>query len=244
MRWQSQALGHNALPYLRDGAKWAKDYIASDTGDTFNLYDTSALAHADLIKGIVAAGLPSGLAPVTVLLVSDLKRQLNVGVARAADDVFHAGAIYNDFDADSHTFGLIATEALYRQASGDTSDQTFATQQRDWLFGDNAWGTSFMVGQGDTYPACMQHQVSNLGGRSALGAVVNGPNDKSQFEGGLGGLQDGMAKCPANGVDAYKAFTANGSRYVDDVRSWQTSEPALDMTGSAIFAAAIADSAS
>ncbi len=240
----AQALGHNALPYLRDGVTWAKDYIASDTGDTFNLYDTSALAHADLIKGIVAAGSPAGLAPMTLILVSDLKRQLGVGATRAAADVFHAGAVYDDFDADSHTFGLIATEGLYRQLTGDTSYQAFATEQRDWLFGANAWGASFMVGQGDTSPACMQHQVSNLGGHSAIGAVVNGPNDKGQFAGGLGGLQDGMAKCPANGVDAFKAFTGHGSRYVDDVRSWQTSEPALDMTGSAIFAGAIAQSAS
>jgi endoglucanase len=237
----AQKLHHNALPYLRQGATWAEDYIAGDTGDTFNLYDTSALAHADLIRGIVAAGLPAGLAPVPALLVGDLKRQLQTGEQRAAADVFHAGAIYNDFDADAHTFGLITTAALYRQATGSTAYATFAGEQRDWLFGDNAWGASFMVGQGDADPACMQHQVSNLGGHSAIGAVVNGPNDKGQFEGGLGGLQDGMAKCPANGVDAYKAFTAHGSRYVDDVRSWQTSEPALDMTGSAILAGALAE---
>jgi endoglucanase len=51
-----------------------------------------------------------------------------------------------------------------------------------------------------------------------------------------------MLKCPADGVDLYKAFTGHGSRYVDDVRSWQSSEPALDMTGSAILAAAAAES--
>jgi endoglucanase len=33
-------------------------------------------------------------------------------------------------------------------------------------------------------------------------------------------------------------FTGHGSEYVDDVRSWQTSEPALDMTGAAIVAGA------
>jgi endoglucanase len=99
-----------------------------------------------------------------------------------------------------------------------------------------------MVGQGDAGPSCMQHQVSNLAGTSALGAVVNGPNDKGQFAGGLGGRQHGMLKRSADGVDAFKAFTGHGSRYVDDVRSWQSSEPALDMTGSAILAAAMAES--
>ncbi len=33
-------------------------------------------------------------------------------------------------------------------------------------------------------------------------------------------------------------FDGHGGRYVDDVRAWQTDEPALDMTGAAIIAAA------
>jgi endoglucanase len=237
----AQKLGHDARRYLRDGATWARDYVAADTGDTFNLYDTSALAHADLARAIRVAGAPAALRPAAALVIGDLQRQIRTGATHATADIFHAEAVYDDFDADAHTFGLITTEALYRQLTGDHSYTAYATEQRDWLFGANPWGASFMVGQGDTYPMCMQHQVSNLGGHPALGAVVNGPNDTGQFEGGLGGLQDGMAKCPA-GADPFKAFTGHGSRYVDDVRSWQTSEPALDMTGSAILAGALAAS--
>lgn len=233
----AQRLGHNAKPYIADGARFAAGYMAHDTGDTFNLYDTSALAHADLITAMRRAH-SHGLAVTTTQLIADLKRQLAAGAAHAQADIFAAGANYDDFDADSHTFGLVATAALYQSVSGDRSFNAFATAQRDWVFGANAWGTSFMVGAGDTSPTCMQQQVSNLNRTPALGAVVNGPNDQGQFEGGLGGFQDGMVKCPGSG-DAFKAFTGHGSRYVDDVRSWQTSEPALDMTGSAIFALAV-----
>jgi endoglucanase len=74
---------------------------------------------------------------------------------------------------------------------------------------------------------------------SAVGAVVNGPNNVSNFEGGLGDYQDGMVKCPANGADPYNQFSTKTSRFVDDVRSWQTDEPALDMTGSAILGLAL-----
>lgn len=250
----AQALGHgaNAKPYLADAATWAKDYISSDTGDTFNLYDTSALAHADLIKAMAAAGNPSGsgLAVGKSVLVADLKRQVQTGASRATSDVFHAGGVYSDFDVDSHTFGLLATEALYRQASGDHSFAGFATEQRDWLFGANAWGTGFMVGEGDLFPRCMQHQVANLSGSTdgtaplAVGAVVNGPNGSGQFTGGLGDLQSGMTACPANQhSDPFAGFTGHGSRFVDDVRSWQTDEPALDMTGAAIIAAALQEAA-
>ncbi len=33
-----------------------------------------------------------------------------------------------------------------------------------------------------------------------------------------------------------RAFTGHGSRYTDDVRSWQSSEPALDMDASGLLA--------
>ena len=36
--------------------------------------------------------------------------------------------------------------------------------QRNWVLGDNAWGSSFIVGAGSTFPYCMQHQVANLAG--------------------------------------------------------------------------------
>jgi endoglucanase len=242
----AQSLSRDAKPYLKDAAGFAKQYIATDAadGDTFNLYDTSALAHADLINAMAAAGSPS-LAVSKAALVKDLKRQVALGAARSAGDAFRAAGDINQFDVDSHTFGWIAMEAWYSAASGDHSFDAFAVEQRDWLLGANAWGTSFMVGEGSTFPLCMQHQVANLSGNLhgkgnaiAVGAVVNGPNDNSNFEGGLGDLQDGMRQCPTDGIDPYTSFDTATASFVDDVRSWQTDEPALDMTGSAIIAAA------
>ncbi|MEV4560822.1 glycoside hydrolase family 9 protein [Kitasatospora sp. NPDC049285] len=245
----AQALGQNATPYLTAAAGYAKGYIATDTGDTFNLYDTSALGHADLIQAIKNAGNPGGLAVTTADLVNDLKRQTKVGADHAASDMFHAGANYADFDVDSHSFGLLAVEALYKQASGDGSYDGYATQQRNWLMGANPWGTSFMVGEGTTFPHCIQHQIANINGSTdgtgaiPVGAVVNGPNASSIFSGGLGSYQTGMKACPPGGADPFNAYTGHSSRYVDDVRSWQTSEPALDMTGSAIIGAALQQAA-
>jgi endoglucanase len=54
--------GHDASSSLSDTATWAKGYLANETGDTLNLYDTSALAHADLAQAMTNAGDPSGLA--------------------------------------------------------------------------------------------------------------------------------------------------------------------------------------
>jgi endoglucanase len=232
--------------YLTQAATWAKDYIADDSGkDTLNLYDVSALAHADLATAISRAGNPSGLAVTRADLVGDLKAQVASAAKTSSADIFRAGGDYTNFDVDSHSFGFISTEALYRQVSGDTSYQAFAGEQRAWLLGGNAWGTSFMVGAGTTFPDCTGSQIPNLSGslngKSPLdvGAVVNGPNGTDIFSDGLGDLQDGTRKCEQ---DSFTDFTGHGSEYVDDVRSWQTSEEALDMTGSAILAGALQSS--
>ncbi|MFD0634222.1 glycoside hydrolase family 9 protein [Catenulispora yoronensis] len=241
----AQQLGHSPTAYLAQAATYAKDYIASDTGDTFNLYDNSALAHADLLKALAAAGHPAGLAVTPAALTADLKRQVQAAATKAKADIFHAGGDSTNFDVNAHTFGFLTVQALYKQAGGDTSFDAFATEQRNWLMGANAWGVSFMVGEGSTFPHCMQHQVANLSGSLdgtgpiATGAVMNGPNNPSNFTGGLGDLQDGMKKCPPSGADPYAAFTGHTSRFADDVRSWQTDEPALDMTGSAVLGAAL-----
>lgn len=236
----AQQLGDSrAAGWLQQSAAWAKSY--GTTGDTLNMYDTSALAYTDLARAIKAAGNPAGLPVSYDTLVANLKAQIASGQARAAKDPFHAGAVYNDFDADSHTLGLAATTRLYRGLTGDTSVNRFAVQQLGWLLGANAWGTSFMVGEGSTYPKCTAGQLGNLAGSLdgqapvETGAIVNGPNGSGQFNGGLGDYLDGMRKCPA-GADPFGAFTGHGSRYVDDVRSWQSSEPALDMDASGLLA--------
>lgn len=225
--------------YLTQAATWASDYISADSGnDTLNLYDNSALAHADLVTAITDAGNPSGLAVSSSSLIANLKAQLSAAVAKAGSDIFNAGGDYTNFDVDSHTFGFISTEALYQKASGDTEYANFASEQRDWLFGDNAWGTSFVAGVGTTYPKCMGGQIENLNSAVDVGAVVNGPNGSSNFSGGLGSLMTGMVKCEN---DSFTTFTGKSSEYVDDVRSWQSSEPALDMTGSLVLAGALQD---
>jgi endoglucanase len=238
----AQKLGDSrASGWLAQAATWAKGHQSEADADTLNMYDTSALADLDLAQAIRAAGDPAGLAVTYDDLIGYVKGQITTGQNRAKADPFHAGAVYDDFDADSHTLGLAATVRLYRTVTGDTGYNRFGVQQLDWLLGANAWGTSFMVGEGASFPHCTAGQLGNLAGSldgSApleVGAIVNGPNGSGQFDGGLGDYLDGMRHCPASG-DPYSAFTGHGSRYADDVRSWQSSEPALDMDASGLLA--------
>lgn len=231
--------------WLAQGTKWAKGHQSEADTDTLNMYDTSALADLDLARAVKAAGHTAGhttgLAATAQQLTGYVRAQLATGQARAQADPFHAGAVYDDFDADSHTLGLAATARLYAAATGDHTFDRFAVRQLDWVLGANAWGTSFVVGEGTTFPQCTAGQLGNLAGSLdgkrplEVGAIVNGPNGSDQFEGGLGDYLDGMRACPPSG-EPFAPFTGHGSTYADDVRSWQSSEPALDMDASGLLA--------
>jgi len=235
-------LGQPAQRYVRDGARFARDFAAEGSTDTLNLYDTSALADVALAHAMSAVHV-GGLAVTRHDLVAHLQRQIGTGVAHAATDPFGAAASVDDFDVNSHSYGLIATVALYDRLTHTSDYQGFASTVRTWLLGGDPWGVSSMVGVGTRFPDCMQHQVANLEGSTDgtlpldVGAVVNGPNGADNFDGGLGGFMGGMVRC-TSAADHLTRFDGAGSRYVDDVRAWQTDEPALDMTGAAIIAAA------
>jgi hypothetical protein len=230
--------------WLEPASHWAIKYLEYDAGrDTLNLYDTSALAHADLVEALIVSGVAGHV--LYHELLADMRAQLDAAERRARSDPFRVAANDTDFDAVAHTFGLVATAELYRKVTGSHRYEAFATTQRDWALGANPWGVSMMVGVGTAFPDCMQHVVANLSGSTngkppiVRGAVVNGPNDKSLFNDGLGEFFDNGKTCPADGVDRYQQFTGRGSRFVDDVRSWQTVEPALDFTAVALLAFAL-----
>jgi endoglucanase len=228
--------------WLHAAGHWAKAYLASDHRDTLNLYDTSALAHTDLIRLLRACR--GRLAVDERALVADLRRQLDSGVATAAESPFGGAADVTNFDVATRSLGFAATARLYRSITGDRRYDTFGTQQRNFVLGANAWGTSLVVGAGTVFPHCPQHQVSNLagsntGGRKVVvGAVVNGPNGASNFE-DLG-IPDGANVCPVDGVNKFAAYDTAESRYLDDVRAWPSSEPAIDFTSTGMLAFALA----
>jgi endoglucanase len=239
----ARRLGTPAVQYLRASAHYAHGYLASHSTDTLNLYDTGALADMALARAMERIHGARPLAVSRSDLVRNLGAQIRRGLTHARHDPFAAAFSVDEFDVNSHTFGLIATVAFYDTLTHTDRYQPLATAERTWLLGGDPWGVSAMVGVGDSFPICMQHQVANLVGSQDgsppvdVGAVVNGPNGAGNFQGGLGGFQTGMVHC-TTASRGLGRFDGHGSRYVDDVRAWQTDEPALDMTGAAIIAAA------
>jgi endoglucanase len=226
------------LFYLQAAAHWANAYITgpNDASDTLNLYDVSGLAHYELYKALGAAGNPPGLETSQAALLADLQKQLDGAVAQAGTDPFQFGFPWATWDTTSHGAGLAVMASEYDELSGT---QAYADWSGRWLaniLGANAWGTSLIVGDGTTFPHCMQHQVANLAGSLdgsppvLRGAAVEGPNGIV-----YSGVVSGMRLCPPNGVDNFAQFNSK-ALYKDDVQSFSTVEPALDLTASSPLA--------
>jgi endoglucanase len=229
----------DANVYLNEAAHWANAYMTGpfDAADTLNLYDVSGLAHYELHRAIGQAGNPPGLETTQSALLADMKKALDGALAQAGTDPFEFGFPWDVWDTTSHGAGLSVMASEYDQLSGTS---TYADWSGRWLgniLGANAWGTSLIVGSGTTFPHCMQHQVTNLAGSLdgsppiLAGAVVEGPNG-TLFKGSL----TGMLPCPADGVDVFAAFNGGGAKFEDNVESFSTVEPAIDLTASSPLA--------
>ena len=222
---------------LSAAARWARAYMAQGHGDTFNLYDTGAVAEAELIQAMrQARDFP--VAPRTLL--ADMAAQLRAGQAQAKGDPFALGTQLGASDASPHAFGLYVTDALYRQYGGSRRFSSFAQQQLNFALGANGWGTSFVVGAGTVFPHCMQSEIANLAGSLTgtgdiqLGATTDGPSSPDNFV-GLSTV-DGMRACSAG---HFAPFNTKTAAYEDNVVSWPSVEPADDYTANSLLAFAL-----
>jgi endoglucanase len=223
--------------WTKTATHWAKRYLDSGYKSTLNLYDTSALAHHDLVR-LLRGGAVSGAEVTEEQLIGDLERQLRQAAAAAASSPFGTAAKVNSFDAGTLSFGFAATAQLHRSLTGDKTYDRLGTQQRNFTLGSNAWGTTFVVGVGTSFPLCPHHQAANIAGdpgggsRILFGAVINGPNAPGQFE-RLSQTPEGAKPCTKPYT---RPFDSTTSRFVDGLTSWRTSEPAIDFTSTAALA--------
>ena len=255
------------LTYLTDAAQRAHDYITkiytnAEMADTLNLYDVSGLAHFELYRALGLDGNPTGLAENQATILAALDDQISkVAIKHAEKDVWGFGFPWgnesvtnlSNGDVTSHGAGLsvMASELYYLcLQSGNTClnpPSTYNTYSQWWLaniLGANAWGSSFIVGDGSTFPNCIQHQVANLvgalNGTSAgvpilWGAAVEGPAEPT------GGTVPGMNLCSTtfevNGTEeTFAIFNGpDGAQYLDNVQSYSNTEPGIDLTATSFL---------
>jgi endoglucanase len=225
--------------YLQEAARWASAYIAHNSGggEGLNLYDVSGLAHFELVGALRQAGHPAGLAVSEAQLIASLGQELADATAQARRDPFGFGFPWASADTASHGDGLSVMASEYDELTGEN---TYEAQADRWLgnvLGANAWGSSFIIGDGSTFPDCPQHQVANIVGSLdgsppvLAGAVAEGPSNEPSA-----GKLSGMRACPAAGGNAFARFNGMRAKYEDDVQAFTNTEPAIDLTASSMLA--------
>ena len=224
----------SAGTYLRDAASWASAWIHSKQAlaDTLNLYDVSALADYELVLTIRAQHA-TGLAVTTAQLLADLRGQIEKGIRIGAKDPFRFGFAWDQWDTTTHGAGLTVMADEYDALTGRPVYAAWAQRWLDDILGSNAWGVSLIVGDGTVFPDCMQHQVANLAGSLdgqppvLAGAAVEGPNSFAAT-----GTVPNMRRCAANapGDIRYAAYNGHKAVFADNVQSYSTVEPAIDLT--------------
>jgi endoglucanase len=239
------------MTYLTDAAQHAHNYITKiyDKGDedTLNLYDVSGLAHFELYRALGLAGNPSGLAVNQSTMLAALKNQMNVAITHAGTDAWGFGVPWQNGDTTSHGAGLSVMASELSYLTGKSSYNIYSQRWLANILGANSWGSSFIVGDGSTFPNCIQHQVANLagalngtsGGTPILwGAASEGPANAA-----TSGTLSGMILCPRHGIDSFAIFNGNDGTfsasqqavYRDNVQSYSTTEPAIDLTSTSFL---------
>jgi endoglucanase len=227
------------LFYLEEAARWAGAYIARNggAGEGLNLYDVSGLAHFELVRALRQSGYTTGLAVSEAQLISSLGQELQNAVAQSRHDPFGFGFPWAGADTASHGDGLSVMASEYDDLTDESTYEEAAEQWIGNVLGANAWGSSFIIGDGSTFPDCPQHQVANIVGSLngsppvLAGAVVEGPSDEASS-----GKLEGMRACPAQGGDAFARFDGAHAKYEDNVQAFTNTEPAIDLTASSMLA--------
>jgi len=122
-----------------------------------------------------------------------------------------------------------ATQAvLYERMTGDRQFRALAAEARDWIFGRNPWGVSFVLGVPASGDAASQphHLFWKLKKHLPVGGLVDGPVYKD--------INDGL-KFADFGEDRLARFQSDAGVYHDVFEDFSTNEPIIDGTVSLLL---------
>ena len=206
--------------YLRDAIDYAKQagnnpWMGSDRHGHYEFFPYVNLAHwrlfeflDDADKKEVAGYYRDGLIRVRERAIKNPYRLGTPLVWCSTNDVI-----------------AVATQAvLYERMTGDKQFRPLATEARDWIFGRNPWGVSFVLGVPDNGNAARHphHLFNKLAGHLPVGGLVDGPVYKD--------INDSL-KFGDFGDDRYARFqSVQGGVYHDVYEDFSTNEPILDGT--------------
>jgi endoglucanase len=225
--------------YLAAAAKWASAYMQNrgKSSGVLGVADVSGIAHFDLYRSLTSGSSPAHLDVAPEDLLKDLRKTLDEATSIASNDPFGYGIPWGHGDTPSQGAGIVVLASEYNFLKKDSNYRDASARWLGNILGSNAWGTSFIVGDGTTFPHCIHHQVASLlgsrDGREPMlaGALVEGPIEHAES-----GAPRGVPTCPPDGKDPYSEYNRNGATYRDNVKYYSTNEPAIDLTAPSFLA--------
>jgi hypothetical protein len=124
---------------------------------------------------------------------------------------------------------LATQAALYEQMTGDTRYRELGAEARDWIFGRNPWGVSFVLGVPAQGRAASRphHMFYKLKNHLPAGGLVDGPVYKD--------INDSLKFGAAFDKDELARFQSDIGVYHDMVEDFSTNEPIIDGTVSLLL---------
>lgn len=122
-----------------------------------------------------------------------------------------------------------ATQArLYERMTGDDQFRSLAAEARDWIFGRNPWGVSFVIGVPESGRASSKphHMFYKLANHLPVGGLVDGPVTKK--------INDDLKFSPFD-ADPLARFQSDFAVFHDDFADFSTNEPIIDGTVSLLL---------
>lgn len=122
-----------------------------------------------------------------------------------------------------------ATQArLYEAMTGDDRFRGLAAEARDWIFGRNPWGVSFVIGvpEGGVASSRPHHMFYKLADRLPVGGLVDGPVTKA--------INDSLKFSPFQD-DPLAPFQSDFAVFHDEFADFSTNEPIIDGTASLLL---------
>src|SRR5580658_6147258 len=162
-----------------------------------------------------ARQLSTGVTPAQ--LVGNLNAQIRKSIGISDSDPFRFGFKWDQWDTTTHGAGLSIMANEYDALAHRPVYARWAQRWLDDILGSNAWGISLIVGDGTTFPTCMQHQIANLVGSHngtppvLAGAAVEGPNPLAAT-GTVPNKKPGNTRGP-NREEPFAAFNGQGAVY-------------------------------
>ena len=127
----------------------------------------------------------------------------------------------------AESLGAAATCLAARRLAGTAGCTLVARRQLHWLFGENPFGLSFLVGAGTAWPENLHHGLAQAAHVAIPGAIAGGPTALATLTG------TGLPAPPAD--DAYAAWSTDALLYEDSVDDYVCNEPAIDFTAALVF---------